>query len=214
MEYKKYIDNAVDENIRLQKIISKDFSTQIIVFAEIISKCLLSGNTLFWCGNGGSAADSQHMASEFVVKFKNTRTALKSIALTTDTSVITSILNDFSSKEIFSRQIEAIAKKGDILFSLSTSGMSENVIHAIEKCNQREITTLSLLGNNGGSVGEISDYSIIVPSTITARIQEMHIMICHLLSFLSNLSQTVFPSPFCVHLSEILKNSSSSSGLI
>ena len=181
MEYKKYIDNAVDENIRLQKIISKDFSTQIIVFAEIISKCLLSGNTLFWCGNGGSAADSQHMASEFVVKFKNTRTALKSIALTTDTSVITSILNDFSSKEIFSRQIEAIAKKGDILFSLSTSGMSENVIHAIEKCNQREITTLSLLGNNGGSVGEISDYSIIVPSTITARIQEMHIMICHLL---------------------------------
>jgi len=181
LEYKKYIDNAVDENIRLQKIISKDFSTQIIVFAEIISKCLLSGNTLFWCGNGGSAADSQHMASEFVVKFKNTRTALKSIALTTDTSVITSILNDFSSKEIFSRQIEAIAKKGDILFSLSTSGMSENVIHAIEKCNQREITTLSLLGNNGGSVGEISDYSIIVPSTITARIQEMHIMICHLL---------------------------------
>ena len=107
--------------------------------------------------------------------------ALKSVALTTDTSIITSIVNDFSSKEIFSRQIEAIANQGDILFSLSTSGMSENIIHAIEKCKENKICTLSLLGNNGGTVGKISDFSIIVPSKITARIQEMHIMICHLL---------------------------------
>tara|TARA_B100000886_G_C20421690_1_gene491903 strand:+ start:1727 stop:2308 length:582 start_codon:yes stop_codon:yes gene_type:complete len=181
LKYKDYISNAVNENISLQKIVDKDFSSQIIVFAEIISKCLLSGNTIFWCGNGGSAADSQHMAAEFVVRFKSNRRALKSVALTTDTSIITSIVNDFSSKEIFSRQIEAIANQGDILFSLSTSGMSENIIHAIEKCKENKICTLSLLGNNGGTAGKISDFSIIVPSTITARIQEIHIMICHLL---------------------------------
>ena len=181
LKYKDYISNAVNENISLQKIVEKDISSQIIVFAEIISKCLLSGNTIFWCGNGGSAADSQHMAAEFVVRFKSNRRALKSVALTTDTSIITSILNDFSSKEIFSRQIEAIANQGDILFSLSTSGMSENIIHAIEKCKENKICTLSLLGNNGGTVGKISDFSIIVPSKITARIQEIHIMICHLL---------------------------------
>ena len=181
LKYKDYISNAVNENISLQKIVDKDFSSQIIVFAEIISKCLLSGNTIFWCGNGGSAADSQHMAAEFVVRFKSNRRALKSVALTTDTSIITSIVNDFSSKEIFSRQIEAIANQGDILFSLSTSGMSENIIHAIEKCKENKICTLSLLGNNGGTVGKISDFSIIVPSTITARIQEIHIMICHFL---------------------------------
>lgn len=181
LKYKDYISNAINENISLQKIVEKDISSQIIVFAEIISKCLLSGNTIFWCGNGGSAADSQHMAAEFVVRFKSNRRALKSVALTTDTSIITSIVNDFSSKEIFSRQIEAIANQGDILFSLSTSGMSENIIHAIEKCKENKICTLSLLGNNGGTVGKISDFSIIVPSKITARIQEMHIMICHLL---------------------------------
>ena len=181
LKYKDYISDAVNENISLQKIVEKDISSQIIVFAEIISKCLLSGNTIFWCGNGGSAADSQHMAAEFVVRFKSNRRALKSIALTTDTSIITSIVNDFSSKEIFSRQIEAIANQGDILFSLSTSGMSENIIHAIEKCKEKKICTLSLLGNNGGNVGKISDFSIIVPSSITARIQEIHIMICHLL---------------------------------
>ena len=181
LKYKDYISNAVNENISLQKIVDKELSSQIIVFAEIISKCLLSGNTIFWCGNGGSAADSQHMAAEFVVRFKSNRRALKSVALTTDTSIITSIVNDFSSKEIFSRQIEAIANQGDILFSLSTSGMSENIIHAIEKCKEKKICTLSLLGNNGGTVGKISDFSIIVPSKITARIQEMHIMICHLL---------------------------------
>ena len=181
LKYKDYISNAVNENISLQKIVDKELSSQIIVFAEIISKCLLSGNTIFWCGNGGSAADSQHMAAEFVVRFKSNRRALKSVALTTDTSIITSIVNDFSSKEIFSRQIEAIANQGDILFSLSTSGMSENIIHAIEKCKENKICTLSLLGNNGGTVGKISDFSIIVPSKITARIQEIHIMICHLL---------------------------------
>lgn len=181
LKYKDYISNAINENISLQKIVEKDISSQIIVFAEIISKCLLSGNTIFWCGNGGSAADSQHMAAEFVVRFKSNRRALKSVALTTDTSIITSIVNDFSSKEIFSRQIEAIANQGDILFSLSTSGMSENIIHAIEKCKENKICTLSLLGNNGGTVGKISDFSIIIPSKITARIQEMHIMICHLL---------------------------------
>jgi len=181
LKYKDYISNAVNENISLQKIIEKDISSQIIIFAEIITNCLLSGNTIFWCGNGGSAADSQHMAAEFVVRFKSNRRALKSIALTTDTSIITSIVNDFSSKEIFSRQIEAVANQGDILFSLSTSGMSENIIHAIKKCKENKICTLSLLGNNGGTVGKISDFSIVVPSTITARIQEMHIMICHLL---------------------------------
>ena len=181
LKYKDYISNAINENISLLKIVEKDISSQIFVFAEIISKCLLSGNTIFWCGNGGSAADSQHMAAEFVVRFKSNRRALKSVALTTDTSIITSIINDFSSKEIFSRQIEAIANQGDILFSLSTSGMSENIIHAIEKCKEKKICTLSLLGNNGGNVGKISDFSIIVPSTITARIQEIHIMICHLL---------------------------------
>ena len=181
MDHQLYINNALNENARLQEVIKKDLSKEIIKISKNISNVLSAGRTIFWCGNGGSAADCQHMAAEFVVRFKKNRVALSSIALTTDTSVLTAIANDFSSREIFSRQIEAIAKPKDMLICLSTSGMSESIIEALKISRAREVLTLSLLGNEGGKARDLSDNAIIVPSKTTARIQEIHIMICHLL---------------------------------
>ena len=181
MDHQLYINNALNENARLLEVIKKDLSKEIIKISKNISNVLSTGRTIFWCGNGGSAADCQHMAAEFVVRFKKNRVALSSIALTTDTSVLTAIANDFSSKEIFSRQIEAIARPKDMLICLSTSGMSESIIEALKISRAREVLTLSLLGNDGGKARDLSDNAIIVPSKTTARIQEIHIMICHLL---------------------------------
>lgn len=137
--------------------------------------------TLIWCGNGGSAADSQHLAAELVGRFRNNRRPLRSVALTTDTSVLTCVGNDFGYDEIFARQVEAVGRRGDLLIAISTSGNSENIRRALIKAREVGMITAALLGKGGGSCRDLADIPIVVPSDSTARIQEAHILIGHVL---------------------------------
>jgi D-sedoheptulose 7-phosphate isomerase len=161
--------------------IESSIGVQIREVACLIAGSLSSGSTLFWCGNGGSAADSQHLAAELVGRFKKNRRALRSIALTTDASVLTSVANDYSYYDVFSRQIEALAREGDVLVAISTSGQSKNVVRAIQVANQLGIKTIALLGKSGGLAKSLADFVLVVPSESTARIQEAHILIGHIL---------------------------------
>ncbi len=147
----------------------------------IISKCLKRGNKILICGNGGSAADSQHFAAELVGRFKLERKGLSAIALTTDTSILTAIGNDYGFDKIFERQVEALGKEGDVLVGISTSGNSENVIKAVKKAKEIGIYTIGLLGKSGGKLKDLVDLSLIVPSGNTPRIQECHLTIYHII---------------------------------
>jgi D-sedoheptulose 7-phosphate isomerase len=148
---------------------------------ESIARSLADGGTMYLCGNGGSAADSQHIAAEMVGRFKKDRRPLRAIALTTDTSILTCVANDYSYDDIFSRQMEAFGRAGDVLVAISTSGNSENVRRALLKSKEAGVFTIALLGKGGGPCQELADISLVVPSSTTARIQEMHILIGHLL---------------------------------
>ena len=141
----------------------------------------MEGNTIFWCGNGGSASDSQHLAGELVGRFIGDRRPLKSIALNADTSVMTCIVNDYGYDYIFSRQVEALGSKGDVLIGITTSGNSGNILKAFEVANNLKMTTIGLLGKGGGEAKNISQHSLIINSQSTARIQEAHITIGHIL---------------------------------
>jgi len=146
---------------------------------KIASIVIKKGNKIIFIGNGGSASDSQHLATELTVRYKKNRAAIRAIALTTDTSALTAIGNDFSFEEIFSRQLEAVASKGDLVIVISTSGNSKNILNALKFCVKKKITTFSLLGNDGGKASKITKNKIIIPSTSTARIQEFHIFVGH-----------------------------------
>jgi len=152
---------------------------QVSNFSKRIAHAMKNGGHLFICGNGGSAADSQHMASEFTGRFVNDRAPLPAIALTTDSSALTCISNDYSYDAVFTRQFAALAREGDILLAISTSGNSKNVINVVDYANEKGIITLGLLGGAGGSLAKACKLSIVVPSIITARIQEMHLLIEH-----------------------------------
>jgi len=147
--------------------------------AEIFSSALKNGNTIFWCGNGGSAAESSHLAVELIGRFKNNRRPLPSVSLNADTSALTCIANDFGYDEIFARQLEGLAKKGDVLVVLSTSGKSENILRALSKAKEVGVTTIALLGKGGGQAMALADHSIVIDSTETARIQEIHLLLGH-----------------------------------
>jgi D-sedoheptulose 7-phosphate isomerase len=149
--------------------------------ANLLIDCLRKNGTIFWCGNGGSASDSQHLAGELVGRFDGNRKPLKSVALNADSAVMTCIINDFGYEQVFARQIEALGSKGDILVGISTSGNSKNIIEAFKQANQKDIVTVGLLGKKGGNAFNIAKHSVIVPSDSTARIQEMHILIGHIL---------------------------------
>ena len=146
-----------------------------------ITESLTNGRTLFWCGNGGSAADSQHLAAELGGRFKKDRKALRSIALTTNTSVLTCVANDYSYEDIFSRQLQALSRDGDVLVAISTSGTSENVLRALRVAKGLGVTTIALLGKDGGQAKALADLAIVIPSGCTARIQEAHLLIGHIL---------------------------------
>lgn len=146
-----------------------------------INKCFRTGNKILIAGNGGSAADAQHFAGEIVGRYKKERKGYPAIALTTDTSVITALANDYNFDLIFARQVEALGKYGDIFFGISTSGNSENVIKGAKKAKELGLTTICLLGRNGGALKDLVDISIIVPSDSTPRIQESHIMLIHII---------------------------------
>ena len=164
----------------INKVLSSD--ADVIKFlGELLANCLEKKGTIFWCGNGGSASDSQHIAAELVGRFRNDRPALRSIALTTDTSILTSVGNDYGFDQIFSRQLQALGSSGDILVGISTSGSSKNILNAFKVASNLGITSIALTGKDGGLAAEISDHSIIVDSESTARIQEAHILIGHIL---------------------------------
>jgi D-sedoheptulose 7-phosphate isomerase len=149
--------------------------------AEMIVQALLNDNKLLLCGNGGSAADSQHLAAEFTGRFVKDRKPLAALALSTDSSALTCIANDYSFDEVFSRQVLGLGRSGDCLLAISTSGNSRNVIRAVEAARLIGVRTIGLLGRDGGLLRGICDLAIVVPSTTTARIQEAHIFIGHTL---------------------------------
>ncbi|CAB3289303.1 putative phosphoheptose isomerase [Methanocaldococcus lauensis] len=174
---KKYFEESA--NVKLKFIEENEEKLEKAI--EIISKALKNGNKILICGNGGSAADSQHFAAEIVGRFKLERKGLPAIALTTDTSILTAIGNDYGFEKIFERQVEALGKKGDVLIGISTSGNSENVIRAVNKAKEMGIYTIGLLGKGGGKLKDIVDLALIVPSNDTARIQECHLTIYHVI---------------------------------
>jgi len=152
--------------------------------AESMTQALLNEHKILSCGNGGSAGDAQHFSSEMLNRFEMERPGLPAISLTTDSSTITSIANDYSFNEIFSKQVRALGQVGDVLLAISTSGRSENVIHAIKAAHDRKMTVVVLSGRDGGSIASMlteQDIEIRVPATSTARIQEVHILIIHCL---------------------------------
>ena len=149
--------------------------------AILITDSLLNGNKVLWCGNGGSAADSQHLAAELVGRFHRPRAALASIALTTNTSVLTAVANDFGYDEVFERQVDALCQPGDVVVGISTSGNSRNVCAALEKARQIKAATVVMTGKDGGHMASLGDVCIKVPSTDPARVQEAHILCGHIL---------------------------------
>ena len=173
--------NHLYEHLKVIESISKTCLPSIESASKIIVESLSVGGTLFWCGNGGSSADSQHLAAELVGRFNIDREPIRSIALTTDTSVITCIANDYNYEDVFSRQLTGLAREEDVLVVISTSGNSKNVLQALRKAKTMGVRTIALLGNDGGESKDISDISIVIPSSSTARIQEAHILIGHIM---------------------------------
>jgi len=147
--------------------------------AKVASTAIASGRTIYWCGNGGSAAESSHLAVELIGRFKNNRRPLPSISLNSDTSAITCIANDFGFEDIFCRQLEGLAIKDDVLIVLSTSGNSTNILKVLQKARELGVHSIALLGKEGGEAKELADLSIIVNSHETARIQEIHLLLGH-----------------------------------
>ena len=149
--------------------------------SELVSQTLQNGHKVLLCGNGGSAADAQHIAAELTGRYKIERKGLPGIALTTDTSALTAIGNDYGYNRIFDRQVEALANKGDLLIGISTSGNSANVISALKLAKEMGCTTLGMSGRDGGAMNEVCTLNLVVPSSDTPRIQEMHILIGHII---------------------------------
>lgn len=173
-------ENINEHLTTLNTIKDKDLKN-ILEFYNIILASIKKKGTIFWCGNGGSASDSQHLAAELIGRYKSNRKPLKSISLNSDTSVLTCISNDFGYENIFSRQLEGIANHNDVLIIISTSGNSKNIINAIKLAKKKKIKVLGLLGKNGGACKNLIKNKIIINSNNTARIQEMHIMIGHII---------------------------------
>ncbi len=179
-------DYITRELLETQKIIDIMLKDEAILntIENVITKsleCFKSNGKILFAGNGGSAADAQHMAGEFVSRFAFDRPGLPSIALTTDTSIITAIGNDYGYDKIFERQIQALGRQGDIFVGYSTSGKSLNIINAFKQAKTQNITCVAMVGNLGGEIVDLCDYVIAVPSACTPKIQECHLMIGHIL---------------------------------
>ncbi|MEA3347359.1 MAG: SIS domain-containing protein [Candidatus Auribacterota bacterium] len=181
MKYENIIKNTFDETIVALKHSSTKLPDDISKVAEGIVSALKAGRKLMLCGCGGSAADAQHMAAELVGRFEKDREPCSAVALSTDTSILTSISNDYSFDKVYEKQVKALGKQGDILFAISTSGNSEVILNAALAASSKGIRVFSLLGRDGGKIKDISDLSIIVPFDITARVQEIHSVIIHII---------------------------------
>jgi D-sedoheptulose 7-phosphate isomerase len=171
------LDEHTDTVVRTREQLSAEFARLVSTCAE----ALRGGHKILFFGNGGSAADAQHLATELVVRYRTNRRALPAIALTTDTSALTAIGNDFGFESLFSRQVEALCRAGDVAIGISTSGNSENVIRGLQAARANGAVTVAFTGEGGGRLAGQVDVCIFVPSKITARIQEMHLMLGHVL---------------------------------
>jgi|TARA_B110000263_G_C15115882_1_gene422000 D-sedoheptulose 7-phosphate isomerase len=184
MKIKKIDMDIIKKSFDEHRVVLDGLNSQVDDIESVIQQCkrvLDSNNKFMFCGNGGSAADSQHLAAEFTGRFLKKVQPLPAIALTTDTSALTAIGNDFSFEEVFSRQVSALGHKGDLLFAISTSGNSKNIIRAVNIAKEEGIFTVAFIGYDGGELGKIADLSIIIDSSFTARIQEMHILVGHII---------------------------------
>jgi len=192
----EFIINQIKESYEIKKAILEDRKLLDLIaeIGEVLVSVYNNGNKLLIAGNGGSAADAQHIAGELVSKFYFDRPALPAIALTTDTSIITAIGNDYGYEKLFSRQIEANGVKGDVFLGISTSGNSANIIEGLKVAKEKGIMTIGLTGKTGGKMKDFCDYCICVPSNETPRIQEAHILIGHILC--SIIEEAIFGKGF------------------
>lgn len=176
------IKDALEESIEVKKKTLELCAEDIREAATILIEAIKDGKKLLTCGNGGSAADSQHFATELVVRYKDDRRSLPAISLTTDTSNLTACSNDYCFEDVFQRQVTSLGQKGDVFVGISTSGNSKNVIKAIEEAEKKGLKVIALTGKDGGKIARLNiGKTIIVPSNTTARIQESHITIIHTL---------------------------------
>lgn len=175
------IEQALAEHRRLVDAVRLDLVPGIARAASMLLNSLRADGKILWCGNGGSAADAQHMAAELIGRFKRERSPIASIALTTDTSILTCLGNDYGFADILSRQIEALGKAEDALVAISTSGNSENLLRAATAARRKGMACIGLLGRDGGRLAPLCDLALVILSEDTARIQEMHITLGHIL---------------------------------
>lgn len=179
MGMRSEIEKIFQESIRVKEQALKANIDKIASVIEEIVRAFRNNGKVLIFGNGGSAADSQHIAAEFIGRFKKERRSLPAIALTTDTSILTALGNDYGFDIVFARQVEGLGRTGDLAWGISTSGNSKNVIMAVNKAKEMGLKTVSLTGGDGGNLAKMTDISIVVPSKDTARIQESHICIAH-----------------------------------
>ena len=177
----KIISQQLAESAAIKRDLAEKSVGQIAEFSQRIGQCYRQGGKILFCGNGGSAADAQHLAAELVGRFGRDNPPLAAIALTTDTSVITCLSNDYGFEEVFAKQVEALGQKGDILVAISTSGRSENVLRAVRRARKLGLFTVTLIGSGGEPLAEASHLSVEVPSENSQRIQEAHITIGHII---------------------------------
>ena len=175
------IENSFLNHQKIADLTLKKHHKNIFASSDILSNCIKSKGTVFWCGNGGSASDSLHLSAELVGRLNKNRRPLASISLSGNPSTITCISNDFGYDKVFSRQIQALGKKNDVLVAISTSGNSLNIIDAIKMAKKKNMKVISFLGKGGGRSKNLANINITIPSNSTARIQEMHILIGHII---------------------------------
>lgn len=175
------IKDILSESIAVKEALLRSEIGHIIEITKLIIASLENNGKLILFGNGGSAADCQHIAAEFIGRFQKERKALPAIALTTNSSIITALANDYDYQAIFARQIEALAQKNDLAIGISTSGKAKNVIAGIKQAKKMGLKTVVLTGESGGELAKIADISLVVPSGVTARIQEAHITVGHII---------------------------------
>lgn len=178
---KEKIAADIRDSIKTKEIVLATMTGEIERAARMIHDCLKAGKKVLFFGNGGSASDSQHLAAEFVGRYERERRGYPAIALTTDTSILTAVGNDYGFDRVFERQIEALGEPGDVAVGISTSGNSPNVVKGIEKAKAKGLKTIILAGKDGGKLKAMADLALVVPVSKTARIQESHIMIGHIL---------------------------------
>lgn len=171
---------VIEDHLAVVAALQQDCQSDISRFAEACREAIATGHTIYLMGNGGSACDCQHFAAELVGRFQKERQAMAAVAFTTDTSILTALANDYGFDSVFRRQVEAFVRPGDLVVGISTSGNSPNIIKALEAANARGAVTVGLTGRSGGRLKQTCDICICVPSDITARIQEAHLLIEHM----------------------------------